>query len=144
MLQKYTLLEQQLISEAIRIRRRAYAPYSNFKVGAALLDINGNIHTGCNIESADYTLTSHAEMVAVDSMIKSGCLKIKIIIIVLACGENIPVPCGLCRQKIREFASTGDMKIIGINISAEEEIKSIFEFTLNELLPHSFGGEFLK
>ena len=68
-----TPTQQTLVNKAIEVREFAYAEYSKFKVGAALIDINQNIHTGCNVESADYTLTTHAEMLAIDSMVKSGC-----------------------------------------------------------------------
>ncbi len=127
----------ELIEAAIEIRGNAYAPYSNFKVGAALLDELGNIHTGCNIESIDFTLTSHAEMVAIDSMVKSGCRNMKEIAIVLK-SSTYSVPCGLCRQKMVEF-STDDVSIICINLDSNEQIQEIYTTSLSELLPYAFN-----
>jgi cytidine deaminase len=136
--------EKLLISEAIEIRKKAYCPYSNYKVGAALLDINGIIHTGCNIESADYTLTSHAEMVAVDSMVKSGCLQILKVAIALRGINDLPAtPCGLCRQKLSEFDKTGESSILVANLNSEDEITNIYQFSLKELLPHTFSSIFI-
>lgn len=126
----------ELIEAAIQVRKNAYAPYSKFKVGAAVLDENGNIHTGCNIESIDYTLTSHAEMVAIDTMVKSGCRNLKEIAIVLK-STAYPVPCGLCRQKMVEF-SNSDVSIICVNLDSDEQIKEIFSTSLSLLLPYAF------
>ncbi|HOQ48215.1 MAG TPA: cytidine deaminase [Candidatus Kapabacteria bacterium] len=126
----------ELVDAAIEARKNAYAPYSNFKVGAAVLDEEDNIHTGCNIESIDYTLTSHAEMVAIDAMVKSGCRNLKEIAIVLK-STAYSVPCGLCRQKMVEF-SNGNVSIVCVNLDSEEKIKEIFTTSLSELLPYAF------
>lgn len=132
-----------LFKEAIKVRENAYCPYSNFKVGAALLGSNDKIYTGCNIESADFTLTSHAEMVAVDSMIKSGNFRVKELLIVMVCGEEVPVPCGLCRQKISEFINT-DISIYAVNMNEDQTVKLIYEFKLSELYPYSFNSKSFK
>lgn len=134
-----------LINKAIEIRAFAYAPYSGYKVGAALIDVNGNIHTGCNIESADLTLTSHAEMVAIDSMVKSGCLNFTKITIALAgIGTKPGTPCGLCRQKMAEFDKAGNSEILIANLDSLEKITNIWKTSLKELLPYSFNNEFLN
>lgn len=143
-LNKLSQVEQKIIQEAVKVRLNAHTPYSNYKVGAALVDINNNIHTGCNVESADYTLTTHAEMSAINTMIKSGVKKFKEIAIVEKSDIGYGMPCGLCRQKIREFALNKNIKILGINLDKNEDIKDIFVATLDEILPYSFGPEFLK
>lgn len=130
-----------LIEKSIEVMEKAYAPYSNFKVGAALIDSSGAIHTGCNIESCDYTLTSHAEMVAVDSMVKSGERKINIIAISMI-SDNVSIPCGLCRQKLAEFASD-DLLIYGVALNENREIEKISQFSLGELLPNAFRNNYL-
>jgi cytidine deaminase len=132
-----------LINKAIEMRKYAYAPYSNYLVGAALIDINSMIHTGCNIESADYTLTTHAEMLAVDSMVKAGTKEINKIAIALLGNSNPAMPCGLCRQKLSEFA-VSDIEIICVNLDESENIISIYQTQLSELLPYAFNSSFLK
>lgn len=127
----------ELVRAALEIRKNAYAPYSNFKVGAAVRDVLENIHTGCNIESIDFTLTSHAEMVAIDSMVKSGCRDMKEIAIVVK-STSTPVPCGLCRQKMVEF-SRGDVSIICVNLDNDENIKEVYTTSLQEMMPYAFN-----
>lgn len=136
--------EQKLLMTSVQMRQFAYAPYSGYRVGAALLDSNEVIHTGCNIESSDYTLTSHAEMVAIDSMVKSGCLLVKKLAIALRGIGKIPAtPCGLCRQKISEFDKEGKSEIFIANLDDKDELLNIYKITLEKLLPYSFSGEFL-
>lgn len=136
--------QRDLINRAIEVRNNAYCPYSGYKVGAALIDINNNIHTGCNIESADYTLTSHAEMVAVDSMVKSGVHTLKILAVAARGLGNTPAtPCGLCRQKISEFDKKCESEIILVNLDDSDSIVNIFTIRLNQLLPYSFNSEFI-
>ncbi len=133
-------LEKSMVKKAISARENAYCPYSNYKVGAYLLDKNGNFHAGCNVESADYTLSTHAEMLAIDNMVLSGCKDIELLVIALK-GTDIPaMPCGLCRQKISEF-STGNTKIISVNIDENENIYCIYVTDFYELLPYRFGKE---
>ncbi len=135
--------EKELVEQAIQTRENSYSPYSNFKVGAALIDANANIHTGCNIESADYTLTTHAEMLAVDSMVKSGNRKIITIAIALYSENGYSTPCGLCRQKISEFADE-NCKIINVSLNNSNRIRSINITSLGELLPYCFGKDFIN
>jgi cytidine deaminase len=133
--------DSELVYHALKARQNAYAPYSHYFVGAALLDSNGNLFTGCNIESADYTLTSHAEMVAIDSMVKTGSLKVSTIAIALHSSGNPAMPCGLCRQKLIEFAENKNLKIIAANLNDNDEIDTIYVTTLEELIPFSFGKD---
>ncbi len=133
-------IDKSLINSATEARKNAYCTYSNYAVGAALLDKNGNIHKGCNIESADFTLTTHAEMLAIDNMVLSGCKEINTIAIVLK-GTSIPsMPCGLCRQKISEF-TVDNSRIISVNLDDNEDIFKIYITDFKELLPFSFGKE---
>src|SRR5689334_13853690 len=91
-----------LFAQAIAARENAYAPYSNFKVGAALLDDLGNTHTGCNVEAANLKGGNCAEGGAIASMIKSGGRRINQLVVVGPGGVACP-PCGHCRQLVREF-----------------------------------------
>jgi cytidine deaminase len=99
-----TNTNQQLFKLALAAQKNAHAPYSNFHVGAAILDENGNNHTGCNVENAAYPLGQCAEAGAISAMITSGNKQIKQILIVSPNDEFCP-PCGGCRQKIAEFAN---------------------------------------
>jgi cytidine deaminase len=121
----------------LEARKNAYAPYSHFKVGALVVSISGVCYPGCNVESADYTLTSHAEMTAINNMIASGervWEEMYVALESLPGGE--PVPCGLCRQKMLEFASPSHT-IYCLGLTAGK-IKSIYKTSLSELLPHPF------
>ena len=126
----------KLIDKAIEARRYAYAPYSKFKVGAAVLTDKNNIYTGCNVENASYGGTICAERVAVCKAVSAGEKGIKAIAIVY--DENdMAFPCGICRQFIFEFGD--DIAIISANLKGEFEIKKI-----SELLPNGFGGKNLE
>ena len=125
---------KELFKLANSIMEKAYAPYSKFKVGAAILDNNDNYHVGCNIENAAYPIGNCAEASAIAAMIGSNGTKIKAIA-VTGYGDLLCTPCGGCRQRIREFASLE----IPIIVGNEKEIKRVF--TLSELLPSSFGPE---
>ena len=125
---------EELFKMATSIMEKAYAPYSKFKVGAAILDNNDSYHVGCNIENAAYPVGNCAEASAISAMIASNGKKIKAIA-VTGYGDLLCTPCGGCRQRIREFASLETPIIVG----NQKEIKRIF--TLSELLPSSFGPE---
>ena len=127
-------INKELFKLANSVMEKAYAPYSKFKVGAAILDDNDNYHVGCNVENAAYPIGNCAEASAISAMIASNGTKIKAIA-VTGYGNLLCTPCGGCRQRIREFASL-DIPII---VGNEKEIKRIF--TLSELLPSSFGPE---
>lgn len=94
-----------LIQAALSVRERAYAPYSDFKVGAAIRDENGTVHTGANVENAAFPLSQCAEASAIGAMIAAGGREIREIAVVGA-GDALCTPCGGCRQRIREFATT--------------------------------------
>jgi len=127
--------EKNLIRKALDAREKAYVPYSNFRVGAAILMENGEVYTGCNIEIASYSPTICAERTAIFKAISEGKRKIKAIAVV---GDSdYTYPCGVCRQVIREFGK--DAIIIVAN--SEKDYK---KYRLNELLPYSFGPEDLK
>ena len=128
----------ELIAAAKSARLKAYAPYSKFLVGAAVRDERGQIHGGCNIENAAYPQGWCAETSAIAAMIMAGGKAIAEMA-VIGTGDLLCTPCGGCRQKIREFAK-GDVKIH----MCGEDGKVKQTFTLDELLPASFGPENLS
>lgn len=127
---------ENLINAARQAREKAYAPYSNFAVGAALLDDEGEIYTGCNVENVSYGLTNCAERTAIFKSVSEGKTKFKAIAI-YADTETYCTPCGACRQVIAEFGQ--DIVVIQANRHGEYIIK-----TINELLPGGFTPEMLK
>ena len=126
-----------LIDAAKRARATAYAPYSNFFVGAAMRDEQGRVFGGCNVENAAYPQGWCAEPSAIAALIAAGGKQVTEVA-VMGNGDTLCTPCGGCRQKIREFAKR-DVKIH----CCTEDGKLIRTFTLEELLPYSFGPEFL-
>ena len=130
-------MSEMLIRAAIAAMDKAYAPYSGFSVGAAILDEHGAVHTGANIENAAYPQGCCAEASAISALIMSGGQRI-LKIAVAGRGEILCTPCGGCRQKIREFG-TAETQIL---ICDETGLRQ--SFTLDELLPHSFGPDNLK
>ena len=127
-----TKIEKRLCQSAISVRQNAYAPYSKFKVGVAILDDLENLHLGVNVENAAYPQGTCAEAGAICAMIASGGKQIKLIAI-SGGGLELCTPCGGCRQKIREFASLQTSVLI-----CDEE-KFAERFTLEALIPASFG-----
>ena len=123
---------KRLIELSYEMMLNAYAPYSNFSVGAAILSENDKLFGGCNVENAAYPEGTCDEAGAISAMIAGGCKTIKEIYIVSK-SENIVSPCGGCRQKIREFSSD-QTKIFLCNIKWDYKL-----FSLNELLPFSFS-----
>lgn len=127
--------KKELIKMALEAQRRAYVPYSKFHVGAAVLMEDGKTYSGCNIEISSYSPTLCAERTAIFKAVSEGSRKIKEIAVV---GDANPTfPCGVCRQVIREFGK--DATVIIAN--SEDDYK---EYTLDELLPNSFGPEDLN
>lgn len=126
---------RELIKKALKAQKNAYAPYSKFYVGAAVLTREGNVFTGCNIENASYTPTICAERTAIYKAVSEGYKEIEKLVVIG--NKNFTYPCGVCRQVIREFGK--DIKIIVA--SSEEEYR---EYKLEELLPYSFGPEDLN
>ncbi|HXW19215.1 MAG TPA: cytidine deaminase [Roseiarcus sp.] len=116
---------------------QAYAPYSRFKVGAAILTPSGAIFSGCNVENAAYPQGACAETGAISQMALSGERRIAEILVV-GDGEALVTPCGGCRQRIREFAGPDTP----IHIAGPEGVRATF--TLDQLLPQSFGPENLS
>jgi cytidine deaminase len=131
-------MSRDLIAAALAARARAYAPYSNFPVGAALRDEAGRIHAGCNVENAAYPQGWCAEASAIAAMVMAGGRRIAEAV-VIGGGSSLCTPCGGCRQKLREFA--GDDLMIHI---CGEDGNLRQSFTLGELLPASFGPENLS
>lgn len=129
--------QEPLIQEAVNIRKKAYTPYSNFKVGASILSDVG-IHSGCNIENASYGCTSCAEASAISDMIKAGGTHINMVC-VSGEADNPVTPCGMCRQRIREFSDENTKIII-----VDSKSNILMTTTLDTLLPNSFGPEYLK
>ena len=125
-------MSEHLIDAAIAAMDKAYAPYSGFSVGAAILDEHGAVHTGANIENAAYPQGCCAEASAISALIMAGGRQIRKIA-VAGRGEVLCTPCGGCRQKIREFG-TAETQILICNETGLRQI-----FTLDGLLPHSFG-----
>lgn len=112
----------------------AHAPYSNFFVGAAVLDEKGVVHTGVNVENAAYPNGICAETAAIAAMVATGARRIEAIAVV-GSGEGLCTPCGGCRQRIREFACSETP----VAIAGPEGLRKVM--TLGELLPESFGPE---
>ncbi|GIM28066.1 cytidine deaminase [Clostridium polyendosporum] len=123
----------KLIEAAIQARENAYAPYSNFMVGAAVLCENGKIFSGCNIENASFGATNCAERTAIFKAVSEGCRTIKSVA-VIGDPNNFTFPCGICRQVIAEFAENGDIKIFIVKNKKEFIVK-----TLDEVLPGVFS-----
>ena len=125
-----------LIAAATDARERAFAPYSGFRVGAALLAEDGTVVTGCNVESASYGLTICAERVALVKGISEGRTHFSAVVVV-ADTEKLTPPCGACRQLLWEFAPDATVTLANLHgISAR--------YTLRELLPHGFDAGSLE
>ena len=120
-----------LFKRAIEAREYAYAPYSHYKVGAALLTRSGKIYTGCNIENAGYSSSVCAERTAIFKAVSEG--ELNFVAIAVATINGV-APCGVCRQVIREFSP--NLTIIMGNLEGVYQA-----LTLPDLLPHSFGPE---
>ena len=120
--------DEELIAMAIEARERAYAPYSGFAVGAALLTRSGQVFTGCNVENAMFGLTVCAERVAVFKAVCAGARDFAAIAVATAPGAS---PCGSCRQVLREFGR--DLRILVADTAGNSR-----EFTLQQLLPNAF------
>ena len=126
----------RLKTSAISMLNRAYCPYSHFPVGAALECADGTVFTGCNVENAAYPAGICAERNAIFHAVSEGHTSFRRIVIA-GRSKDFCVPCGMCRQVMREFAP--ELEIICLNGSGEEQT-----FTLKELLPHSFGPDHLN
>ena len=123
--------QEELLTAARAVRLNAHAPYSNFLVGAALLDEQGRIHAGCNVENAAYPQGLCAEAGALAHLVAAGGKRI-VAAAVVGNGEPLVTPCGGCRQKLREFAVDDTPVWVG----DLQQLRA--RFTLGELLPASF------
>ncbi len=126
-----------MFKAAIEVRKNAYSPYSNFKVGAAIRTASGNVYTGCNVENVAYPEGTCAEAGAIAAMIAAGESKI-VEVLVVAGGSQRITPCGGCRQKIAEFADD-DAKILLANLDGDTD-----ETTMGALLPGSFDKSHIE
>ncbi len=131
--------DQHLFDRAKDVRKRAYAPYSRFLVGAAILDDQGQVHVGCNVENAAFPQGACAEAGAIAAMVAGGGRKIDRIAVVGGPDRLImTTPCGGCRQRIAEFA-TAETRILIM-----DETGAVQAFSIADLLPHGFGPDDLQ
>lgn len=119
--------KEELLEAARKARDNAYAPYSGFRVGAAILCRDGSIYTGANVENASYPAGICAERAALSAAVADGKRKFTAIAV---CSEGMATPCGICRQALAEF---GDMWVITAGPDGSEK-----QFTLSKLLPDAF------
>lgn len=135
------------IKSAVEMRKLSYCPYSHFSVGAVLVTTDGKVYKGCNIENAAYSTVCCAERTAIFKAISEGEKSFKFIVVTGALdtkpGSDLCTPCGTCRQVIREFCDP-DFKIICPQVDGAGNITDCRIYTLEELLPDSFGPENLK
>ncbi len=133
----------ELANIAIEMRKKSYAPYSHFAVGAALIAADGTVITGCNIENAAYPVGICAERTAFSKAVSEGYTKFKALAIAGAPdsveGSDFCPPCGMCRQAMREFCDS-DFPVVLVK-KGENEEPQIKIMTLEELLPESFGPD---
>lgn len=129
---------KEIVEKALEAREKAYCPYSNFKVGAAVLFEDGNIYTGCNIENASFGGTNCAERTAIFKGVYEGNREIKAIAVV---GDTkaYTYPCGICRQVIAEFVSDTSIPVIIIKNANDYLVK-----TFDEILPGIFSKKDLN
>jgi cytidine deaminase len=123
---------KKLMRAAVRAREGAVAPYSKFKVGAALLTASGEIITGANVESASYGLTCCAERVALFNALTAGKKAFTAIAVVARVADG-PMPCGACRQLLAEYASEA-----AVFVADTRKLKMVRQFSVRELLPGAF------
>lgn len=128
--------DERLIELALEARGKAIAPYSNFKVGAALVSTDGTVFSGCNVENASFSLTVCAERVALLKALSEGHRNFEAVCVV-AEGDRITTPCGPCRQLLWEFC--GDIPVIMATVGGKRAAT-----TLGTLLPNAFDASFLE
>lgn len=129
----------ELLKAASEALENAYTPYSNYKVGAALLCADGTIVSGCNVENASYGLTNCAERTAIFKAVSSGKTNF-VAIAIVGKGETPPYPCGACRQVMNEFCEKDFPVFVAVTAALDEHVST----TLGELLPNSFGPKDLN
>lgn len=121
-----------LINRALEVRQLAYAPYSRFQVGAAVLTVSGDVFTGCNVENASYGLTICGERAAISAAVAAGQTKVIAVAVAASGGAS---PCGACRQVLSEFGPA--MDVIIVDADDPTRVRST---TLDKLLPEQFDG----
>lgn len=131
-----TQADTTLLTAATDVRAHAYAPYSNFKVGAAIRSIDGQVHVGCNVENVAFPEGTCAEAGAIAAMVAAGQTRIAEILVIADAAIPVP-PCGGCRQKIAEFAGSEVMVTLCSTNGATRTL------TVAELLPGAFDATFL-
>ncbi len=124
-----------LVGRATQVREHAYAPYSGYRVGAALLAADGRVFVGCNVENASYGATSCAERGAVAAMVAAG-VRAAVAVAVVTQGPEAAAPCGICRQVLAELAPGLE---VGMAIAGEPAPRRVV--SLAELLPEAFTGK---
>ena len=128
------MTDAELMAAARDVRTRAHAPYSGFRVGAAILDEAGRVHLGCNVENAAYPQGACAEAVAIGVMVAGGATRIAAIAVAGGHDACVPcAPCGGCRQRIREFADTATRVLL---LGKDGRLETL---SIEALLPRSFG-----
>lgn len=131
-------MSRDLIAAALAARAKAHAPYSRFRVGAAVRDETGRVHSGCNVENAAYPEGICAETAALAALVMAGgkrCVEAAVV----GAGDGLVTPCGGCRQRLREFAGNDTPVHVG---DADGNLRRTF--SLGELLPASFGPDHLE
>ena len=128
--------ESNYIAATKEAMNKAYVPYSNYQVGALIVTKNGNTYSGCNVENASYPLGNCAEAAAIASMVLAGEKYIRMIYVMTKNDEG-GIPCGGCRQRIREFSDENTQIMMCSPDGVQQRIN------LSELLPNSFGPEHL-
>jgi len=131
------MTDPELVQTALAMRKFSHAPYSNFRVGAALLCADGRVFTGCNVESAAYGCTICAERTALFKAVSEGVTTGFSAIAIAGQGMEYCWPCGSCRQVLYEFAPN-------LRVLAAREDGAWQESTMEQLLPHGFGAQNLK
>ena len=143
---------EPLIEAALEVLKRAYAPYSKYRVGAALLGADGNIYVGCNVENAAYPVCICAERSALVTAVSQGCQEFRALVVATE-GEKPAAPCGVCRQALNEFAPDLPIQLVtAARTSTQLYLPDLFgaptptreQVSLHELLPHSFGRAALE
>ena len=126
-------MSEELVAAAARVRERAHAPYSGFKVGAAIRTVSGRVHLGCNVENAAYPEGTCAEAGAIAAMVAAGEREVAEVAVIAEGSDPVP-PCGGCRQKLAEFAGPDARVTLAATGGARRET------TVGALLPGAFGA----
>ncbi len=128
--------EKELIDLAVKARENSYCPYSGYKVGASVLASSGKYYTGCNVENAAFSPTTHGEVNAINAAVGAGERKFLALAVVTE-NEIPPFPCSICRQSMAEF-NEGDMEVFAVSTHGETR-----RTRFSELYPEPFGSKHL-